>query len=134
MTPTPVEKIKLALVDDDAACRKSLPRLLGALGLACEAYASVADFIRSNAIHRIDCLLLDLQMPEINGLALQKCLRETNSSVPIIFCSGVATDETRAEALELGAAAFLQKPVRRETLLAALQKALPAGVALAAPG
>lgn len=114
---------RIAIVDDDAGSRRGLTAILQDLGCTCEAYESVRAFLHAHALHRVDCILLDVAMPEIDGLTAQKALRETNYSGPIIFCSGYAEDEIREAAMKHGAAHFLRKPVRRATLLTALQAA-----------
>jgi two-component system, LuxR family, response regulator FixJ len=118
--------IRIAVVDDDQACRESLALLLNTVGVTCEAHASVAAFIHANAVHRVHCLILDILMPEIDGFALQSCLRGTNFEIPIIFCSGLSDDEAKHTALANGAVSFLRKPVKKETLLRAVRSALPA--------
>jgi len=87
------------------------------------------EFINSWAIARIDCLLLDISMPDVNGFALQNCLRNTNYQFPIIFCSGQDALGDKERALANGAVYFLQKPVRSEELITAVRTACAASAA-----
>ncbi len=129
MTPAAVtdanNKIRISIVDDDKTLRDALKALLAALGFVAEAHASVAEFIKSGGMQRTHCLILDLMMPDIDGFALQSCLRDTNYTFPVIVCSGHSEPEFRQTALSNGAVAFLVKPVKRDQLLAAIRLALP---------
>lgn len=118
-------KIRISIVDDDKSLRDALRALLNALGFFAEAHGSVADFIQSGGIHRTDCLILDLLMPDIDGFTLQSCLRDTNYTFPVIVCSGYTDDKFRLTALANGAVAFLVKPVKRDQLLDTIRSALP---------
>lgn len=118
-------KIRISIVDDDKTLRDALKALLTALGFIAEAHASVADFIKSGSMRQAHCLILDLMMPDIDGFALQSCLRDTNYTFPVIVCSGHNEPEFRQTALANGAVAFLVKPVKRDQLLAAIRLALP---------
>ncbi len=118
-------KIRITIVDDDEPLRTALSALLEALGFATETHGSVTDFIVAGGMHRTECLILDLIMPDIDGFTLQMCLRDTNAKFPVIVYSGRTDENFRRMALANGAVAFLSKPVKRDQWLAALRIALP---------
>jgi FixJ family two-component response regulator len=121
------------LVDDQPAILKALARLLGAAGYAVQAYLSAQAFLDSGSADAPGCLVLDLSMPEMNGLALQQALAARASRMPVIFLSGHGDLESGVRAMKLGATDFLTKPVDGEQLVAAVQLALQRnGAALSA--
>lgn len=93
-------------------------------GLDVEAFASGAEFLRSMQDHEPDCLVLDLHMPEMNGFDVQAALANGSSTIPVVVITGRDTEDTRARALQLGASAYLPKPVDHEALLAAIDVAI----------
>ena len=116
---------RVFLVDDQPAVLKALARLLGAAGFAVQAYASARAFLDALAADGADgCLVLDLSMPEMGGLALQQALAERASTLPIIFLTGHGDIDTGVLAMKLGAADFLTKPVDDERLIGAIHAAL----------
>ncbi len=117
------KQLLVAIVDDYEPFRTATCRTLEGAGFATQAFGSVAEFIRSGALVRIGCLILDVTMPEIDGFALQECLRSTNYELPIIFCSGVENDHAMARALANGASSFLRKPVSAPQLIKAVHDA-----------
>jgi FixJ family two-component response regulator len=114
----------ISIVDDDDSLRNSLNNLLRSVGYRTAGYASAEDFLNSNHLDRTDCLILDVRMPGMSGLNLQRHLVENNSRVPIVFITSHSDDEARTRALEAGAVAFLYKPCREEKLLEAIDSAL----------
>jgi len=114
----------VAIVDDDISVRRSTRRLLSSSGLRAEAFASAEDFLQSGCVVKTDCLILDLRMPGMNGLELQRRLIETGRQIPIVFLSARASEEEERHALRAGAASFLRKPVSKEALLLAIRNAL----------
>jgi len=114
----------VSIVDDDASIRRSTRRLLRCSGLRAEAFASAEDFLQSGRAAETACLLLDVRMPGIGGLELQRRLIEISRAIPIIFLSARASEEKERRAKRAGAAEFLRKPVRKETLLTAIRTAL----------
>jgi FixJ family two-component response regulator len=116
----------LAVVDDDAEVRVALTRLVASAGFAVETFASGAEFMRSVEDHEPDCLLLDLHMPGMSGFELQAALAEAHPAVPVLVITGHDTPDARVRALDLGAKAYLCKPVDDEELLAAIDRAIGA--------
>jgi FixJ family two-component response regulator len=114
----------VSIVDDDISVRRSTRRLLRCSGLRAEAFASAEDFLQSTGVGETDCLLLDVRMPGMDGLELQRRLAETGRSIPIIFLSAQASEEEERRALRGGAANFLRKPVSKEALLHAIRAVL----------
>ena len=114
----------LAVVDDDADVRVALTRLVSSAGFEVETFASGAAFLRSIEDHEPDCLVLDLHMPEMSGFEVQGALAVAHASVPVVVITGHDTPESRARALQLGAKAYLCKPVNDEALLAAIGTAI----------
>lgn len=114
----------IAIVDDDEALRNSLDNLLRSAGFRAHGFASAEAFLRSDQARETACLILDVRMPGMNGLELQRQMVAANWQIPIIFITAHADDEARARALEAGAVAFLYKPCREEDLLHAIEVAL----------
>jgi FixJ family two-component response regulator len=101
--------------------------LVRSFGFKAEAFLSAQQFLDSGLVEETKCLILilDLRMPGIDGLELQRTLTSHERQIPIIFISARATDDERAEAIAAGAVDFLSKPFSEEALLNALQRALP---------
>jgi FixJ family two-component response regulator len=112
------------VIDDDASVRKSLERLIRSAGLAVETFASARDFLFRAPPDRPACLLLDIEMPEITGLELQKKLTALNQSIPIIFITGFGNVPASVQAMKAGAVDFLEKPFEEKTLLEAVSRAI----------
>jgi FixJ family two-component response regulator len=116
----PVADRFVSIVDDDASVRRSTGRLIRSLGLQAETFASADDFLSSGRADQTACLLLDVRMPGMDGLELQRRLADRTPSIPIVFLTARASDDEKRRALEGGAVDFLRKPVSRETLLRVL--------------
>jgi FixJ family two-component response regulator len=114
----------ISIVDDDDALRNSLDDLIQSIGFRTQGFASAEAFLNSTEAHATACLILDVRMPGMNGLALQHQMVAAEWRIPIIFITSHADDDGRARALEAGAVAFLYKPFREEELLNALTAAL----------
>ena len=114
----------IAIVDDDDALRNSLDNLLRSAGFRAHGFASAEAFLRSDQARETACLILDVRMPGMNGLELQRQIVAANWQLPIIFITSHTDDEARARALEAGAVAFLSKPCREDDLLHAIDAAL----------
>ncbi|MGH9428649.1 MAG: response regulator transcription factor [Terriglobia bacterium] len=113
------------LVDDDASVRKALSRLIRSAGYMVESFASAQEFL--NAQPYADdpaCLILDVRMPGLNGLDLQRELQDAQVSLPIIFITGHGDIPMSVKAMKAGAVDFLSKPVKDKDLLQAIEQAL----------
>ena len=108
----------VAIVDDDASVRRSSRRLIRALGYRAEAFGSAEEFLHSGEVKNAACLILDVRMPRMDGLELQR--RLAGSAIPIVFITGRASEEEERRALRAGAVAFLRKPVDKQALLRVL--------------
>ena len=115
--PIPEERL-VAIVDDDASVRQSARRLIRSFGYLAEAFGSAEEFLGSGQAKNTACLILDVRMPRMDGLELQR--RLTGSAIPIVFITARASEEEERQALRAGAVAFLRKPVDKATLLRAL--------------
>ena len=114
----------VSIVDDDVSVRRSTRRLLHSSGFRAEAFASAGEFLDSKSAAETACLILDLRMPGMNGLELQRRLTQNGNPVPIIFLSAHASEEDERSALRAGAVRFLRKPISKEELLNAIREAL----------
>jgi FixJ family two-component response regulator len=114
------------VVDDDESVRESLPDLLRELGFAARAFSSALEFLSSDCIDEVKCLILDVAMPGMSGPELQQELKRRGKKIPIIFITGQRDESIRAEVLKQGAAGFLLKPFNDEALVAAIKTAVPA--------
>jgi FixJ family two-component response regulator len=114
----------ISIVDDDDAVRNSLDDLIRSIGFRTQGFPSAEAFLSSNHACDTACLILDVRMPGMNGLDLQRQIVAANWRIPIIFITSHADDDARARALEAGAVAFLYKPFREEELLNAIDAAL----------
>jgi FixJ family two-component response regulator len=112
------------VVDDDAAVRRSLTRLLCSVGWNAEAFASADDLLERAPITGPGCVLLDVQMPGMNGLELQERMSEAGISLPVVFLTGKGDIPMSVHAIKHGAVDFLVKPVEEEVLFQALGQAI----------
>ena len=112
------------VVDDDESLRRALLRLLDAAGFEARGYASTGEFLLHPLPDRPGCLLLDVRMPGPSGLDLQAALQRHAILQPVVFLTGHADVPSSVRAMKAGAVDFLEKPVQRDTLLAALGRAL----------
>jgi FixJ family two-component response regulator len=119
-------RLRVAVIDDDASVRKALKRLLCAAEMDADVFASGREFLDWLPSGRPDCLVLDLHMPGMNGLDVQRHLTEERLQVPVVVITGHDDPQTRAKCLSAGAAAYLRKPLDDEALLAAIYRAVGA--------
>jgi len=122
-SPVPEEQL-VAIVDDDASVRLSASRLIRSLGYRAEAFGSADEFLGSGRATGTGCLILDVRMPNVDGLELQRRLVASELSIPIVFITARASDDEERRALRAGAVAFMRKPVDRETLVRVLAEVL----------
>jgi FixJ family two-component response regulator len=112
------------VVDDDISVREALASLIGSVSLNVECFASPQEFLRRRNRDGPSCLVLDVRMPGLSGLDLQRELTRTAQPIPIIFISGHGDIPMAVEAMKAGAIEFLAKPFRDEDLLDAIRQAL----------
>jgi FixJ family two-component response regulator len=112
------------VVDDDESMRRSLENLIRSVGLRVEAFATAQEFLRSKRPDLPGCLVLDVRLPGLSGLDLQKRMAEADSEIPIIFITGHGDIPMTVQAMKAGAVEFLTKPFRDQALLDAVQQAL----------
>ena len=119
-----VPKAVVYIVEDDASFRKSMERLIRASGYEAVACETANSFLAQASIRHPGCLLLDVQLPDIDGLRLQQELMEKGIHLPIIFMTGHGTIPMSVRAMKDGAVDFLPKPFKTKDLLSAIGKAL----------
>ncbi len=114
----------ISIVDDDDSVRESLCGLFRLLKFGVEAFSSADEFLRWERIGETGCLILDVAMPGMNGLELQRRLAVSHPQIAVIFISAHDDDDLRARALQGGAIDYLLKPLSDEALLDAVKTAL----------
>lgn len=112
------------IVDDDPGMRRSLRMMLGEAGLEARAFDGASAFLDEFERGEADCLILDLQMPEVDGLTLAKQLRDDGLGLPIIMLSGQGTIPAAVQAMQLGALDFMEKPANPGVLISKVRAAL----------
>jgi len=112
------------IVDDDAGVRNSIEDLLESVGLRCQCFASAQEFLSGEGSSGPSCLVLDVRLPGISGLDLQRELSRAALRIPIIFITGYADIPMTVNAMKSGAVEFLTKPFREQDLLDAVQRSL----------
>jgi FixJ family two-component response regulator len=112
------------VVDDDASVREGLGSLIRSAGLRVETFASAQEFLARPRADVPSCLVLDVRLPGLSGLDLQKRLAEVNIEIPIVFITGHGDVPTSVQAMKAGAVEFLTKPFVDRDLLDALQQAI----------
>jgi len=118
------DKACVFVVDDDDAVRGSLMRLARSAGWSAEGFPSADEFLARSPFDETGCLLLDVNMPGMNGPQLQRLMSTRSWTLPVVFLTGAADVPTCAEAMKQGAVDFLLKPVDEEALLQALERAV----------
>jgi len=118
------------VVDDDPDVLKAIARLLESVGLSVATYPSAQSFLEHYDRNAPGCLVLDLELPALNGLELQRLLEQQMSFLPIVFLTGHGDIAASVQAMKHGAADFLTKPVDDAVLIGAIQQALERGQAL----
>jgi FixJ family two-component response regulator len=118
--PEPV----IAIVDDDPSVRRGLQRLIRSAGWKVETFASAQEFLAGPRVAFLSCLILDLQLPGLSGLELQKRISEVELAIPIVFLTGHGDIPASVQAMKAGAVEFLTKPVDEQELLQAIQEAV----------
>jgi FixJ family two-component response regulator len=114
----------IAVVDDDDSVRRALGKVLALHGYSVELYGSAEEFINVMLESEAWCLLVDIQLRDLNGIELGRELAASGLTFPIIFMTGSADETVRRQALDFGCVAFLPKPMDEDTLLAAVADAI----------
>jgi FixJ family two-component response regulator len=114
----------ISVIDDDESIRRTTTLLIESFGFRAAAFASAESFLKSGQLHDTSCLILDVRMPNMNGLELQSELAATGHDIPIIFITAYADKGSRGRAMQAGAVAFLDKPFSDEQLLQTVRSAL----------
>jgi FixJ family two-component response regulator len=112
------------VVDDDPGVREALDSLIRSVGFRVQTFASAQDFLQSKPTTAPACLILDVRLPGLSGLDLQRELRQADIHIPVIFVTGHADIPMSVRAMKAGAVEFLTKPVRDQDLLDAIQQAI----------
>ena len=127
--PTTKQPLIVVVDDDESVCR-ALKRLIGSLGMSAETFGSSSEFvdlIEALPSFQPDCVVLDVQMPDMNGIEVQACLSRARGEIPIIFVTAHDDRAVRAQALAAGAVAFLRKPFNDSLLIRTIEAALGRG-------
>src|SRR5271167_5124574 len=114
------------VLDDDVSVREGVASLIRSVGLKVRTFASTQEFLASLQKERPSCLVLDIQLPDINGFELQQELTAKGVQIPIIFLTGHGDIPTSVRAIKAGALEFLTKPFDDEYLLEAIQEGMRA--------
>jgi FixJ family two-component response regulator len=112
------------IVDDDASVRESIKSLIEEAGWRPEAYSSAKEFLNRPRRQRPSCLILDVALPDLNGLEVQQRLSDVQAEIPIIFVTGRGDIPTSVKAMKAGAAEFLTKPFEPDELVCAIENAV----------
>jgi FixJ family two-component response regulator len=124
LSPVPDSDPVVFIVDDDVSVRESLEALIGFAGWRPEVFASAEEFLARPRVYCPSCLILDVSLPELNGLDLQKLLATDRYDMPIIFITGHGDIPMTVRAMKAGAVEFLTKPIDDEALLNAIRHAI----------
>jgi len=119
-------QISVAVVDDDAAVRQALSRLLRSAGHNVQSFTCAQEFLQSPALGNMGCLVLDVQLPDLSGLELQAALERLEHAPAIVFITGYGDIPMTVRAMRAGAVDFLTKPCEADVLLDAVARALRA--------
>jgi FixJ family two-component response regulator len=115
----------ISVVDDDHSVRESLARLIRSVGFSVQVFGSAEEFLSIGQSRQPDCLILDIRMPGMSGLELQRELSASDRDFPVVFITAHGSDEdVRARALGAGAVGYLLKPLNEEEVLKAIDTAL----------
>jgi FixJ family two-component response regulator len=115
---------RIAIVDDDAAVREALKRLMRSIRFDVTTFGSAEEFLASERVSETDCLILDVYLPGMSGFELQEHLRSQRHAIPVVFITAHADEISRDRAMKAGATELLGKPVRRDALFKAVEAAI----------
>ena len=114
----------ISVIDDDTSVRAATVDLLDSAGVTCQAFASAEAFLASRWLARTSCLILDVSMPGLSGIELQRKLLQDGHSIPVIFITAFPREQMRAQAAASGAICWLLKPYSGTELLRCIRIAL----------
>jgi FixJ family two-component response regulator len=117
-------KSSIVIIEDDILVRQALGDCVESAGYAVEDFGSAEEFLALGATGNAACLIVDIQLPGIDGLELQDKLAGADNRLPVVFVSAQGTNANREKAMRQGASGFLSKPFRREDLLKILGDAI----------
>jgi FixJ family two-component response regulator len=117
------DETRIAVIDDDLSIRRSMLRMLGAAGFDVVVFASATEFLAAQDLERISCVVSDLRMPGMDGLAVQQALLPRLPHLSMVFITGHGDVPASVTAMKAGAVDFLEKPVRSSVLLDAVNRA-----------
>jgi len=121
---SPPADVVIRIVDDDEGIRRALTRLVESMGMRAESFASPAQLLDREPDERVGCLLLDVQLPGMDGFELHRRIVEKGQATPVIFITAHPHEAARSRARQAEAVAFIEKPFDDERLLEALRTAL----------
>jgi FixJ family two-component response regulator len=121
---TVTEASVISVVDDDESIREATKTLLRSAGYSVGTFASAEHFLDSGALRETECLILDVRMPGMSGLDLQRRLKSSESAVPVIFITAHDDNANRRQAIDAGAVDFFGKPFEAAALVDAVRTAL----------
>jgi FixJ family two-component response regulator len=117
----------ISIVDDDESVREATKGLMRAVGFCADAFGNAEDFLKFDRLHSTDCLIADVQMPQMSGLELHRRLVESGVAIPTILITAYPDDSGRERALKAGVIGYLAKPFTMDDLLACIHAALGQG-------
>ena len=121
---TLAKNAQISIVDDDASMREAINTLISSIGFDVDEFLSAEDFLKTGRFEDCDCLILDVRMPGLDGLELQRRLLAAHINIPIVFITAHYSEEQRRIAMEAGGVAFLRKPFTEQELLDAIDASL----------
>ncbi|MBV9891690.1 MAG: response regulator [Rhizobacter sp.] len=121
--PAPV----ISIVDDDESVRLATELFMASLGYQTRLFSSAEDFLRSSGAEETCCLIIDVQMPEMDGIELQAALKARGREIPTIFITAFPTEDIATRARAAGAVGFLTKPFKATALIGCIESALERG-------
>jgi FixJ family two-component response regulator len=124
MPGPPESKAVIAVVDDDPSVRRGLERLIRSVGWKAETFGSAREFLECPGTEPPSCVVLDLELPDLSGLDVQKRMAEAGLYTPIVFLTGHGSIPATVQAMKAGAIEFLTKPVDEQDLVRAIQEAI----------
>ncbi|MBV9566181.1 MAG: response regulator [Bradyrhizobium sp.] len=121
--PAPV----ISIVDDDESVRLATELFMASLGYRTHLFSSAEEFLRSSRAEETSCLIIDVQMPEMDGIELQAALKARGREIPTIFITAFPTEDIATRARAAGAVCFLTKPFKATALIGCIESALEQG-------